>query len=199
MFISLKPVTLTIAILLTLLMWWATASAQSGRAVMRGYVAFEGLAYVDKQPRAKIELCSGPKGKDCGTPTLTDEHGLYEISPAPLGEWWLRISAPGFNTYEISIYLPSDFIGNLAVMLKRSDNKSSNTKKVARRTTLARIGACREKGGRPVCSGTGSASCKQTAAIAGFEFPVQRPGSRSGQVTGQKERKSSKNSAPQTT
>jgi hypothetical protein len=71
-------------------------------------------------------LCGGPNGKDCGASVVTDEHGLFEINPAPLGEKWLRISASGFNTYEISIYLPSDFIGNLAVLLKRRGNKTSS-------------------------------------------------------------------------
>lgn len=101
----------------------ASGFAQSGRAVMKGYVAFENFAYVDKQPTAKVELCAEPTGKECGATTKTSEHGQFEISPAPLGEWWLRISAPGFVTYEIKIYLPSDFIGNLAVMMKREDNR----------------------------------------------------------------------------
>jgi hypothetical protein len=104
---------------------------------MRGYVAFENIAYVDK-PRARVELCAGAKGKNCGAATETDEHGLYAISPAPLGEWWLRISAPGFSTYEINIYLPSDFIGNLAVMLKRADNKKTSSRtQVERKATVA--------------------------------------------------------------
>ena len=125
----------------TLLLFGGVASAQSGRAVMKGYVAFENIAYVDKQPRARVELCAGAKAKNCGAATETDEHGLYEISPAPLGEWWLRISAPGFATYEINIYLPSDFIGNLAVMLKRTDNKkTSNRKQAEPGTTLIPVG-----------------------------------------------------------
>jgi hypothetical protein len=98
---------------------------------MKGYVAFENIAYVDKQPRARVELCAGAKGKNCGAATETDEHGLYAISPAPLGEWWLRISAPGFATYEINIYLTSDFVGNLAVMLKRADNKRTSSQREA--------------------------------------------------------------------
>jgi len=127
--------------LLVILLFGSAASAQSGRAVMKGYVAFQNIAYVDRQPRARVELCAGVKGKNCGATTETDEHGLYEISPAPLGEWWLRISAPGFTTYEINIYLPSDFIGNLAVMLKRADNKKTSSRKQAERgTTLIPVG-----------------------------------------------------------
>jgi len=136
----------TICVTIGLFMCAGAASAQSGRAVMKGYVVFEGLAYVDKQPRAKIELCSNSEGKGCATSAMTNEHGLFEINPAPLGEWWLRISAAGFKTYEISIYLPSDFIGNLAVMLKLADNKSIGTRRKVERVTTV---ALAEKSERP--------------------------------------------------
>jgi hypothetical protein len=140
MHLSAKTLNVATTLLLILLSSAGAASAQSGRAVMRGYVAFENIAYVDKQPRARVELCAGARGKNCGATTETDDHGLYEISPAPLGEWWLRISAPGFTTYEINIYLPSDFIGNLAVMLKRAENKkTSSPKQVERGPTLAPV------------------------------------------------------------
>ena len=135
-----KIAKVTTTFLGTLLLFGGVASAQSGRAVMKGYVAFENIAYVDKQPRARVELCAGARGKNCGAATETDEHGLYEISPAPLGEWWLRISTPGFTTYEINIYLPSDFVGNLAVMLKRAENKkTSSRKQLERGATLAPV------------------------------------------------------------
>jgi hypothetical protein len=122
---SASVIKVAIGLLATVFLFSGMAAAQSGRAVMKGYVAFENVAYVDKQPRAKVELCAGPGGKECGASTMTDEHGIFEISPAPLGELWLRISTPGFKTYEINIYLPSDFIGNLAVLMKRADNKTS--------------------------------------------------------------------------
>jgi hypothetical protein len=120
---SQKTLKLATRLLVALFLCSGAAFAQSGSAVMKGYVAFENVAYVDKQPSAKVELCSEPNGKQCGANTKTGEHGSFEINPAPLGEWWLRITAPGFVTYEIKIYLPSDFIGNLAVMMKRADNK----------------------------------------------------------------------------
>lgn len=122
------PLTALNASLLILLLFCSAASAQSGRAVMKGYVVFENFAYVDKQPRARIELCSGATTKNCGPVTETDEHGLFEISPAPLGEFWLRISAAGFTTYQIRIFLPSDFIGNVAVKLKHPAHKTGKRK-----------------------------------------------------------------------
>jgi hypothetical protein len=110
-----------LAITLFLLALSLPARAQSGRATFTGYVAFDGIAYVDKQPTAKIELFR-PDDKKKEHPVAsaeTDEHGHYTLQPAALGELILRISAPGFETYEIPIYLPSDFSGNLATLLKK--------------------------------------------------------------------------------
>jgi hypothetical protein len=113
--LSRKNACLTMTTLIASMLLAGAAYAQSGRSVMRGFVAFEGVAYVDKQPRAKVELCANT--------TETDEHGFYELKIASLGECKLRISAPGFATYEISIYMPSDFVGNLATLLKRDGSR----------------------------------------------------------------------------
>jgi hypothetical protein len=94
-----------------------SAEAQSGRATMGGYVAFEGMAYVDKQPVAKVELLR--EGKVVAA-TQTGEHGEWEFRPAPLGEFTLRITAAGFGTYEAEIYLPSDFVGRIGTMMKKA-------------------------------------------------------------------------------
>lgn len=135
-----KTLKLSVSLLVTFLCC-GLATAQSGRSVMKGYVAFENIAYVDKQPRAKVELCAEPNGKHCGANTETDEHGFYEMNSAALGELWLRISASGFETYEIRIYLPSDFIGNLAVLMKRVNNKKTSSRKQVRsRSTLTLVG-----------------------------------------------------------
>lgn len=133
--LSKKTVSAAINGLAIVLLCGVAASAQSGRALMKGYVAFKDIAYVAKQPRARVELCSSQNSKKCEVAVETDEHGLFEINPAPLGEWWLRISAPGFVTYEINIYLPSDFIGNLAVLMKSAgEKKMSSRAKVGSRT-----------------------------------------------------------------
>jgi hypothetical protein len=137
MYLGAKRVPVPIGLLVTLLSFGAAASAQSGRAVMNGYVAFENVAYVDKQPRARVELCAGPNRQHCGAGTETGEHGSYAINPAPLGEWWLHISAPGFTPYETRIYLPSDFIGNLAVLLKQTDDKKKRSSNEVGRGNLS--------------------------------------------------------------
>jgi hypothetical protein len=95
--------------------------AQSGRSGMRGYVAFEDLSYNDVAERkihANIELHRSTGDKDV-IKKETDEHGLYDFRSVSPGEYVLRISSPGYRVYETEIYLPSDFICNLGVMLKK--------------------------------------------------------------------------------
>jgi hypothetical protein len=104
-----------------LLICATVALAQSGRSGMRGYVAFEDLSYnevAEHKVHARLELRRATRDKDVVT-TDTDEHGLYDFHSVSPGEYVLRISSPGYRVYETEIYLPSDFIGNLAVMLKK--------------------------------------------------------------------------------
>jgi hypothetical protein len=115
---KIQSITKLFAVLLicTMLAW-----AQSGRSGMRGYVAFEDLSYNDVAERkvhARVELRRTKEDKDA-IATKTDEHGLYDFQSVSPGEYVLRISSPGYRVYETEIYLPSDFIGNLAVMLKK--------------------------------------------------------------------------------
>ena len=116
-----KRIQLTIKLFVLMFICSMMALAQSGRSGMRGYVAFEDLSYNDVAERkvhARIELRRTNDNKDVIT-TETDEHGLYDFHSVSPGEYVLRISSPGYRVYETEIYLPSDFIGNLAVMLKK--------------------------------------------------------------------------------
>jgi hypothetical protein len=100
----------------------ATTLAQSGRSTVRGYVAFEDLSYIEvgeRKVNAKIELRRTTEPKQVVRTTETDEHGLYELKAVSPGEYILRISSAGYRPYETEIYLPSDFVCNLAVMLKK--------------------------------------------------------------------------------
>jgi hypothetical protein len=118
-----------LAIALFLLTLALPLEAQSGRATFSGWVAFDGIAYADKQPTAKIELFHPDDKEHPVASTTTDEHGHYTLQPAALGELTLRVSAPDFATYEIPIYLPSDFNGNLATLLKKPEPKPAATSK----------------------------------------------------------------------
>ena len=108
-------VSLTAAILLTA---FSASLAQSGGASLQGWVAFEDVAHVDKQPRAKVVLQHDPPDSGPAYSTETDEHGFFEFPRASLGRFKLEITAKGFQPYSADIYMPSDFAGNWAVQLK---------------------------------------------------------------------------------
>jgi hypothetical protein len=101
-----------------LLMLSSAGLAQSGGASLRGWVAFENVAYVDKQPRAKVVLQHDPPGSSPAYLTESDEHGFFEFPHTSLGRFKLEITAKGFQPYTANVYLPSDFAGNWAVQLK---------------------------------------------------------------------------------
>ena len=106
---------LTAAILLTA---FSASLAQSGGASLHGWVAFEDVAYVDKQPRTKLVLQHDPPGSGPAYSTETDEHGFFEFPHTSLGRFKLEITAKGFQPYSADVYTPSDFAGNWAVQLK---------------------------------------------------------------------------------
>jgi hypothetical protein len=106
---------LTAAILLTA---FSASLAQSGGASLHGWVAFEDVAYVDKQPRTKVVLQHDPPGSGPAYSTETDEHGFFEFLHTSLGRFKLEFTAKGFQPYSADVYMPSDFDGNWAVQLK---------------------------------------------------------------------------------
>jgi hypothetical protein len=102
-------------------------SAQSGRGALHGYVAFEDVAYNDlaeKKVRAKVELRGSTEfNRGVVYTAETNERGSYDIKSVAMGEYVLRISSPGHVPYEIEVYIPSDFVCSLAVMLKKQGGK----------------------------------------------------------------------------
>jgi hypothetical protein len=96
----------------------SAALAQSGGASLHGWVAFENVAYADKQPRAKVVLQQDPPGSGPAFSTETDEHGFFDFPHTSLGRFKLEITAKGFQRYSADVYIPSDFAGNWAVQLK---------------------------------------------------------------------------------
>ena len=107
---------LTAAILLTA---FSASLAQSGGASLHGWVAFEDVAYVDKQPRAKVVLQHDLPGSGPAYSTETDEHGFFEFPHTSLGRFKLEITAKGFQPYSADVYMPSDFAGNEATVIKQ--------------------------------------------------------------------------------
>ncbi len=92
--------------------------AQSGGASLHGWVAFENVAYVEKQPRAKVRLRHDPPESTAVYTTETDEHGFFTFPRMSLGRFTLEITADGFQPYSAELYVPSDFVGNWAVELR---------------------------------------------------------------------------------
>jgi hypothetical protein len=99
----------------------SNGAAQSGAASLRGWVAFENIAYVDKQPRATVTLRHDPPQTNVVYSVQTDEHGLFEFPHTSLGRFKLEIVAKGFTSYSADVYLSSDFAGNWAVELKTAN------------------------------------------------------------------------------
>lgn len=97
--------------------------AQSGAASLRGWVAFENVAYVDKQPRAKVRLRHDPPETSIAYSTETNEHGFFEFPRTSLGRFRLEVMAEGFQTYSADVYMTSDFAGNWALELRSAKSK----------------------------------------------------------------------------
>ena len=121
---NIKAIALNAAVAAAILLTLSNAAlAQSGGASLHGWVAFEGFAYVDKQPRAKVVLRKDPPESSVVYTTETDEHGFFGFSRTGLGRFKLEITAPGFQGYAADVYLSSDFAGNWAVQLQASKSK----------------------------------------------------------------------------
>jgi hypothetical protein len=112
----------TLPLLLLILICAFSVLAQSGRGSMHGFVAFDDLSYLEvseKKVHATIELRGNTEFNHQVYTAKTDEHGSYDLKSVSMGEYVLKISSPGYLTYQTEIYLPSDFNCSLAVMLKK--------------------------------------------------------------------------------
>jgi hypothetical protein len=112
----------TLPLLLLILICAFSVLAQSGRGSMHGFVAFDDLSYLEvseKKVHATIELRGNTEFNHQVYTAKTDKHGSYDLKSVSMGEYVLKISSPGYLTYQTEIYLPSDFNCSLAVMLKK--------------------------------------------------------------------------------
>jgi hypothetical protein len=95
------------------------AWAQSGRGSMSGYV----LANSDVQmlPGATAVLTGNRDNarlKSVKRETVTDAQGQYSFVAIPYGDYTFTVSAPGYVTYEIQVYIPSDATTQIHVRLR---------------------------------------------------------------------------------
>jgi hypothetical protein len=89
---------------------------------MHGYVAFEDVSYNEVSTgaiHAMVELRGNTEFNHSVYTAETDRLGSYDIPAIGMGEYTLRITAPGHVAYRINLYIPSDFECRLAVMLKK--------------------------------------------------------------------------------
>lgn len=99
------------------------ALAQSGRGAMHGYIVFNDISYNDLPASgvvATIEMKSVTSGDEGHFTAQSDEHGLFKLDGVRMGEYKLTIKAAGYRTYTTQLYIPSDFVGNLSVVLRRA-------------------------------------------------------------------------------
>ncbi len=124
--LQLTPLSLAIPLLLG-----GAPARQSGRALMTGYVNFEDVSYNDLAKgatHAKVELRGTSQYNNGSHYTVeTDNRGSYTFPSTSLGEFALTISAPGYTTYQIALYFPSDFETRLATMLKKKATGGEHT------------------------------------------------------------------------
>ncbi|MEO8160459.1 MAG: carboxypeptidase-like regulatory domain-containing protein [Arenimonas sp.] len=109
-------------IAIALLFLCSSSQAQSGRATLRGWVNFQDVAYVDKQPVATVRLRQEAK-PNASYDAKTDEHGFYDFNVPSMGRFQLTISAEGFETYATELYLSSDVMANWPIQLKASAHR----------------------------------------------------------------------------
>jgi len=96
------------------------ATAQSGRSWMNGIVFDESDTHGISG--ARVELIGDPDSPRLQTTkltTMTDERGKYSFQKVPYGDYTFRVSAAGFTTYEIKLYIASDALTELHVKLKK--------------------------------------------------------------------------------
>ena len=117
-----KTVVATACVLVLMLFAAIHGLPQSGRGSMHGYVAFEDVSYNELSAgklHAIVELRSITAANKGGYNTQTNNTGSYDFPQLSLGEYVLRITAPGYKTYQTEIFIPSDFNCSLATMMKR--------------------------------------------------------------------------------
>ena len=98
----------------------ATAGAQSGRSWMNGIVLDE--SDTNGIVGATVELIGDPDSarlRSVRLTTQTDSNGKYSFKDVPYGDYTFRVSAPGFDSYQIKLYIASDALTELHVKLRK--------------------------------------------------------------------------------
>jgi hypothetical protein len=118
---TLLPFSLRLGLLIiTVSILSGIVAAQSGRSWMNGFVFADsdtaGLA------GASVELIgdqSNARLRSVRLSTKTEQNGEYSMKDIPYGEYTFRVSADGYDSYEIRLYIGSDMLTQIHVRLKK--------------------------------------------------------------------------------
>jgi len=94
------------------------AGSQSGRSWLNGFVFAESDTH--GLQNATVELRGAPdypRLVDVHLTAQTDEQGQYGLKEVPYGMYSFKVSAPGFQPYEIPLYVASDMLTQIHVRL----------------------------------------------------------------------------------
>lgn len=106
--------------LIALTAFAGTAAAQSGRSWMSGFVFAD--SDTDGLAGATVELIGDQNNgrlKSVRLSTKAEENGKYSMKDIPYGEYTFRVSADGYDSYEIKLYIGSDMLTEIHVKLRR--------------------------------------------------------------------------------
>lgn len=97
-----------------------TITAQSGRSWMNGFVFAD--SDTNGLPGATVELIGDQNNarlKSVRLTTKSEQDGKYSIKDIPYGDYTFRVSADGYEPYEVKLYIGSDMLTEIHVKLKR--------------------------------------------------------------------------------
>ena len=99
-----------------------TSFAQSGRSWMNGFIFAD--SDTNGLPGANVELTgdqSNARLKSVHLSTRAENDGKYSLKDIPYGEYTFRVSADGYEPYEIKLYVGSDMLTQIHVRLRRKE------------------------------------------------------------------------------
>jgi len=118
------------AVLLAMLSLSSSLQAQSGQGDLTGFVRLSGRDNDALRVTIEITRLSSPPQRHVMTSDSGDIYHRYAFKRIRMGEYRIRISAPGYVPYETILLLGSDMHGVLSVCLRHEGelpNRSSPT------------------------------------------------------------------------
>jgi hypothetical protein len=118
------------AVLLAMVSLSSSLQAQSGQGDLTGFIRLSGRDNDALRVTVEITRLSVPPERHVMTSDSGDIYHRYAFKRIRMGEYRIRISAPGYVPYETILLLGSDMQGVLAVCLRHKGeipNRSSPT------------------------------------------------------------------------